>query len=145
MRMLETRQRIVIIAVAAPLAAGIALWQIHLGYGYQVRVALVVATSLAAIANLCATAHTRLQGRQHVATPAAISTFVASFSCIFLAHKTNAALLILWGANLGMNVSVLIRAVRFDRRIAAHRAAKDRNGRAEEQGGPPFDENNRRQ
>lgn len=112
------------IAVAAPLAAGMAISEFCLGRGRSVLVAFVAATALASGASLYATGYARRRGQRPESTPAAIANLVLSASCVLLARHIILPLIIVWSGNLAMSAWGLTRAIKVDRAARAVDAAR---------------------
>jgi hypothetical protein len=114
----------VVIAVAAPLAAGTAILEFCSGRAHLVVVAFVAATALASGASLYATAYARRRGQRALSTPPAIASLVLSASCILLARHIILPIVVIWAANLAMSAWSLTRAVKVDRMAHAVDAAR---------------------
>lgn len=105
----------VVLAVAAPLLLGMALFEYALGHFYLIRAGLVVGAIIASIASLYTTALARVRGERVFVTPTAVAGFAVSVSCILLARHPTKAVLLIWAANVAVSSWGLSRAIRDDR------------------------------
>lgn len=119
MRLTAPRREIVLLATAAPAAAGLAAYEYCVGRGHALGGVFVGAAALAFVGSSWWFFETRRRGGFARATPAAIASVVLSASCIMISRNLFAGFVLVWVGNLAMSIVGLTLAIQADRKHVA--------------------------